>query len=146
MESKFSIRKRKDYKISEQTAMDQVIDLCEKFDIDIEATEDKKTKKNMESLLNAIVEYIRRGFLEFKDDGSIVHHLQNAPEGNENPVINYKKITGAQKLVMDGFEENDQWAKMYAVLGSASELGENAIKKLSGIDLKVAEALTIFFL
>lgn len=146
MESKFSIRNRKEYKISEKVAMDQVLDLCEKFDVDVEAIQDKKQKKNFESMLNALLEYIRRGFLEFNDDGSITHHLQDAPEGNENPVINYKKLTGAQKLVMDGFEETDQWGKLYAVLGSASGFGENAIKKLSGIDLKVAEALTIFFL
>ena len=146
MSSKFSIteHKKSQYKISEEVALKSVIKLCEKFDIDVDAEEDKRQKKRTESLLNGIVEYVRRGLLEITDDGKIKQHLQDAP--GEVLEIDYKVITGKEKLEMDGKEENDFYAKMYAVLGAASGMGENAISKLSKIDLKVAESLTIFFL
>ena len=42
--------------------------------------------------MNALLDYVRRGFIEIKDDFSIIQHLQNAP--GEEVEINYKKITG----------------------------------------------------
>lgn len=144
MASKFSITGRKKTVLSKESALEIILDVCEKFDIDVDEIEDKKQKKQTENLLNGLLDYVMRGILDFKDGGKIVQHLQNAP--GEVLEIEYKKITGEQKLVMDGKDENDRYAMMYAVLGAASGLGENAIKKLSGIDLKAAEALTIFFL
>jgi hypothetical protein len=144
--SKFSIKERKDFKISEEEAMKTILDFCVRFDVDIDAISDKKQKKNTENLLNCLLEYVRRGFIEIDKNGKITQHLQNPPEGNQNPIVNYKTITGAQKLAMDGKDENDRYEMLYAVLGAASDHGEIAIRKLSGIDLKVAEALSIAFL
>ncbi len=142
--SKFSLAKRKNYVLSEEAALEIVLNACEAFDIDIDATEDKKQKKNLENLLNALLDFVKRGFIEIDEDFKITQNLQNAPGGVVT--IDYKKITGKQKLAMDGKDDTDQYSKMYAVLGASSGLGEDAIQKLSGIDLKVAESLTIFFL
>lgn len=142
--SKFSISDRKKFKLSEEAAVNVVKDFCFNFDVDVDAIDDRKQKKQMENLLSALVDYVRRGIIEIKEDHSIVQHLQNPP--GEVMEINYKKITGKQKLAMDGKDENDRYEQMYAVLGAASKLGEDAIKKLYGIDLKAAEALTIAFL
>jgi hypothetical protein len=142
--SKFSITKLKEKEVlSEETALKIVIDLCKTFDIDVDAETDKKQKKRIESLLEAMVEFVRRGLLEFKE-GKIIQHLKNAK--GEVVEINYKIITGRQKMAMDGKDENDRFEMMYAVLASAAGLPETAIQKLYGIDLKVAESLTIFFL
>jgi hypothetical protein len=142
--SKFSIKKFKKYKISKDSAIEIIRDFCVVFDVDIDSIEDKKKAANMENLLNALLEYVMRGFIEIKKDHSIVQHLQHPP--GEVIEINYKTITGEEKLSMDGHDENDFYARMYAVLGAASGLGDYVIKKLKGVDLKVAEALTIAFL
>lgn len=144
MKSKFSIEDKKKYKLSEEAALEVVKDFCVKFDIDIDAIDDKRQKKQMENLLSSLADFVRRGFVEINQDYSIVQHLQAAP--GEVVTINYKRITGEQKLAMDGKDENEQYAKLYACLGAASGLGEAAIKKLSGIDLKIAEALSLAFL
>jgi hypothetical protein len=143
--SKFSITKKKEYKLSEEAALQIVLKACVAYDIDVDCIEDKKQKKGTEALLNALLDYVRRGFIDIDTkDFSMVQHLQEAP--GDVIEVNYKTITGKQKLEMDGKDENDRYAQMYAVLGAASGLGEDAIQKLKGVDLKVAEALTIFFL
>jgi hypothetical protein len=139
-ESKFSITKLKESKLSAESALEQVRRFCLEFDIDIDATEDKKQRANMENLLNALTEYVQRGLVEFNEDGTIVQHTKAGED------ITYKRVTGEQKLAMDGFEETERYAMMYAVLGAASGLGATAIRKLYGTDLKVAEGLALAFL
>lgn len=142
--SKFSIGKTKNYKLSEEAGLKILHDFCFKFDIDIDAAEDRDEVKRIEKLLNVLLEYVRLGYVEIHDDYSITQHLQN-PSG-EVVKLEYKKITGEQKLAMDGFGENERYAMIYACLGAASGLGDSAIKKMIGIDLKVAEALSLAFL
>lgn len=144
MASKFSIAGRKKTVLSREAALEVVLNACVEYDIDVDEIEDKKQKKQTEALLNAMLDYVMRGILEFKEDGTIVQHFVNAP--GEVLSVDYKRITGQQKLVMDGKDENDRYEMMYSVLGAASGIGADGIKKLHGIDLKVAEALTIFFL
>jgi hypothetical protein len=144
--SKFSITENKKLTLSEESALAVVKDFCLKFDIDIDAIEDSKQRKNQENLLNCIMDYVRRGIIEIGKDCSIVQHLQNDYGEGKVLQVNYKRITGEQKLVMDGKDDNNRYEMLYAVLGSASGMGEDFIRKLYGIDLKVAEALTIAFL
>ena len=144
--SKFSITKEKDFKLSEEAALKVVKDFCLKFDIDIDAIDDKKQKKNQENFLNAILDYVRRGIIQINDDCSITQHLQGKYGDEKIIKIDYNRITGQEKLVMDGKDQDDRYAMLYAVLGAASKRGEDFIKKFYGIDLKVAEALTIAFL
>lgn len=142
--SRFSIESRKQYKLSEESALNVVLDLCEHFDLDIDATSDKKRRSNLEDLLSALVDFVRRGLVEVNEDFGFTQHLQNAI--GESKMLEYKTVTGQQKLAMDGFGEDENVAKAYAILGAACGLGDDIIKKLKGIDLKVAEALTAFFI
>ena len=142
--SKFSITNKKNFKLTEEVALPQILAMCVKYDIDVDAEKDKKKKKNLESMLSNMLENVRLGYIELNKDGTITQNLQHAP--GEIVKINYKEITGEQKLAMDGKDENDRYEQLYAVLGAASGLGEHAIMKLVGIDLKVAETLTILFL
>lgn len=140
-ESRFRIEK--DRKISEQNAVEQVKKFCKMYDIDPEPVEGE-VNDNLEAILDAITEYVSLGYLEFKDDFSIVQHLQDPP--GDVHEITYNKITGRQKRAMDGFDETEQYAKIYALMGSASGLGATAVESLKGIDLKVMEGLGLTFL
>lgn len=142
--SKFSITNRKVFKIQKEPAMEIILNLCEKFDIDVDAIEDRRERKQKESMLNALLDYVMRGFVEIHKDFSITQHLQEPP--GEVIKIDYKRVTGEQKKAIDGKDENDRLGMVYALLGAASGLGESAICKLSATDLKVAEALTVAFL
>lgn len=140
--SKFSIENRKEYKLSEESALNIVLDLCEHFDLDVDTTEDNEKRSNLEDLLSALTDFVRRGLLEVNEDFGFTQHLQNGEKGT----LEYKTITGQQKLAMDGYGKNENMAKAYAILGAACGQGDSLVKKLKGIDLKVAEALTVFFI
>lgn len=146
--SKFSITKSKKTIIAPENAEKTVIKMCEHFDVDVDAIKDKKQRNSTENMLEGLVEFISRGLIEIDEKTFHIKQNLNKPIGQDNSVINidYKQITGEQKLAMDGYEENEFYAKMYACLGAASGLGEHVIQKLSGVDLKAAETLTIFFL
>ena len=144
--SKFSLTKEKEerYLLSEESALEQVRQFCLKFDVDIDSAKDKKEYARIENLLETLLEFVRLGYIEIHDNYSITQHIQDPP--GEVVQLNYKKITGEQKLAMDGKDENDRYEMLYACLGAACGLGDMAIRKLSGTDLKVAEALGLAFL
>lgn len=139
--SKFSLKK--EYLISEEEATKTVVHFCEMYDIDVDA-QDQKTAENTEGLLSSLVEFVRRGLVEVRDDMKIVQHLQHA--AGDVKEITYTKISGMQKRAMDHFGEREYYGKVYAILGSASGMTDTMISKLSGIDLKVAEVLGMLFL
>lgn len=138
--SKFSITKMKETKISYEAALDQVRKFCFDFDIDVDATDDKEQRAHMENVLNALTEYVSRGLVEFGEGYVITQHIKSGD------TITYQVVDGNKKTVMDGYGKDENYAKLYAVLGAASGLGADAIKKLSGTDLKVAEGLALAFL
>ncbi len=146
MKSKFALAKKK-YKISQEVAMDQVMNFLEKFDIDIEAIDDKKAKSGIESTLNKMVSYVRLGLIEFVDkDGhvSIIQHLSH-PKGDIS-TLEYKEIAGKHKVQMDGKEETERYQMMYSLTGALSGIGYDGIIKLEGKDLSVVEVLGAIFL
>ena len=146
MKSKFALKIKKQ-PVSQDVAMDQVMSFLEKFDIDVEAIEDKKSKSGVESTLNKMVSYVRSGLIEIIDkDGkiSIVQHLAN--KKGEISTLEYKEITGRHKIAMDGYDENERYKMMYSLAGSISGIGYDGILKLEGKDLSVAEVLGAIFL
>lgn len=146
MKSKFALAKKK-YKISQEAAMDQVMNFLERFDIDIEAIDDKKAKSGIESTLNKMVSYVRLGLIEFiEKDGhlTITQHLSQ-PKGSVTN-LEYTEIAGKHKIQMDGKEETERYQMMYSLTGSLSGIGYDGIIKLEGKDLSVVEVLGAIFL
>ena len=144
--SKFALAKKKQ-PVSESVAMDQVMSFLEKFDIDVDTIEDKKSKSGVESTLNKMTAYVRSGLIEIVDkDGqiTIVQHLSH-PKGNVQ-TLEYKEISGRHKVAMDGYDENERYKMMYSLAGSISGIGYDGILKLEGKDLSVAEVLGAIFL
>lgn len=140
--SKFSFKK--EFKVSKESALKSVIDMCQRYDIDVDAIEDKQIRRNSERTLEAITEYTSLGYLEFGENGYIIQHLQR-PYADVTE-LKYAPVNGQKKRVMDAFEENEAYGKIYAVLGAACGRDENAIEQLIGIDLKVAESIGMLFL
>jgi len=140
--SKFQIEKG--MPISEKVAMDQTVQFCKRYDIDIGAMT-AETAETAEEYLDAIVEYVRRGYIKFEKDFSITQILQDH-YSDDIKEITYKKIGGKAKRAMDGYEKTEYYGKTYAVLGKASGLGEDIIEELTGTDLKIAEVIGMLFL
>jgi len=146
MKSKFALSKKKTI-VSETVAMDQVMTFLEKFDIDVEAIEDKRSKSGVESTLNKMKDYVKSGLIEIIDkDGkiTIIQHLSH-PRGDVQ-TLEYKEISGRHKVAMDGYDENERYKMMYSLAGAISGIGYDGILKLEGKDLSVAEVLGAVFL
>ena len=140
--TKFKIKK--EFLIGDKIATEQVTQFCQRYDIDVDAMDDDQAK-TAEGMLDALVEYTRCGYLQFEKDFSVTQILQSK-YSDDIKDIKYKKISGKTKRAMDGFSKDEQYGKTYAVLGVASELGQEIIEELAGIDIKVAEVLGLLFL
>lgn len=138
--SKFKTKKKT--KISIETATEQVIGFCERYDIDPEP-EGGELNESLEAILEALVEYVSLGYLEFNEDFSITQHLQYPP--GDVKEIKYNRINGKMKRAMDGFKATEQYGKIYALMGASSGMGD-IIENLQGVDLKVLEGIGLTFL
>lgn len=139
--SKFKTTKKT--KISVENAIEQVKGFCERYDIDPEP-EGGELNEALEGILDALVEYVSLGYLEFNDDFSITQHLQYPP--GDVKEIKYNRINGKMKRAMDGFKEIEQYGKIYALMGASCGLGGDLVENLKGVDLKVLEGIGLTFL
>ena len=137
---KFSIKP--DYKISEKNAVEQVMLLVETYAIDVDSFEDKDEKRAAENALNRVSRYVRMGKLEIKAEPEfkVIQHLTSGE------TLNYGIYTGKNHAEMDAEDADKNYHRMFRLLGSICGLGDAAIKQLAGIDLKVAETLSVLFL
>ena len=146
--SRYSLRSRAkdEYKLSEEAARAQVLELLEFYGIDVDAITEDERKRATESMLDALVRYFRLGFLEVVKAPTfkVVQHLQRAP--GEVTTIEYTEIQGKHKIVMDSYDAKAFYKRAYALMGSLSGLGDDAMRLLRGVDLQVVEALGIVFL
>lgn len=135
-----------DYKISEESAQEQFQIFLDYYDLDEDDFDDSDVKAGMSLSRKKLTRAIRKGMLEISNDKKLVvtQHLK-APKG-ENSVINYRIVNGTSKISMKSKSSKDTYGKIYALLGSLSDLGDMAIQKLEGADLGVAESLGTLFL
>ena len=134
-------------KLSEESAASQVHELLAYYSIDIDELESADVKKAMESGLNRLASYYRRGLVENKRDGSklqVIQHLE-ANTGTA-ATITYGELSGQHKVAMDGFEPKAQYQRQQALMASLGGLTDDAIKSLHGVDLSVCETLALVFL
>lgn len=147
--SAFSIPK-KEFVLSEETATKAVVELLTFYDYDIDALEPAE-RKSTEKALKEIVGFYRQGRFENgkSDDGAptVIQHLQETPGTLKS--ITYGEFTGEVRVQSgDGLEiKKETFTFIYRTLGLLSGIGEDALKKLRGGDLKAMEALgNLFFL
>jgi hypothetical protein len=135
-----------EYKISKESAQEQLALFVDSGVTELEDITDDAARKGIEVAHNGLRRAIRRGLLEISVDKEanliIIQHLVRSTV----KTITYKEMTGEAKLQMAKVANNDNYSRMYAILGYLSGLGIDAIKLLKGVDLSVAECLSAVFL
>jgi hypothetical protein len=142
-----NFKKSKKSAISDEVARDQVELLCDYYDITKEDIEDAESNGGTSKLVEKVCKHIQRGYLsisEVEGDLKITHNLKKSD--GEIKLLNYRVIDGACRIAMKEKGEKDYYGRIYAMMGSLSEIGEDAIKQLKGIDLIVVETLGLLFL
>ena len=129
--------------LNKDAAKGVVSKIFDYYEIEVDSIEDKEQKKFIQQNFDRLIKSARLGRLEVDttDGIKIKQHLRDS-----DTIIQYKEIDGYAKKAMAGKDPNDFYGRIYAVLGSTSELGEAAISKLKGVDLGLAEVLGAIFL
>lgn len=141
--SKFAIKK--DYKLSEESALESLRELLEAYDFDIDGETNQETKQIKETIAESLLEYFRLGYLSLGDDGITIIQKLKRPPGDVQE-IKYGEFKGENKMAMDKFKAEQIQSKAFALVGSVSGLGIDGIKQLKKYDCKVAEAVGMLFL
>jgi hypothetical protein len=130
------------YILSRQSAKQVIQKMLDYYEIDINEIEDKDLKNAIKAGMDRTVKAVRLGRLEVKLENGIevIQILRNGTK------ISYREIDGTAKMAMAGKEEKDYYGRSYALMGSLSSLGENAIASMKGVDLSLAEVLGMIFL
>jgi len=146
--SVFSLSKDESkYKLSPEAALEQVRQLLDHYKIDIDALPERRDRQAVEGACHKLVGYYRMGLLENAREGSALkvrQHLQ-APPGETKELL-WDKMTAKAKLATDGFDANDRYARVYALIACLTGLPIEAITRLEGVDLAAAEDLGVLFL
>ncbi len=138
------------YPISEDSALEQIVDILDYYDIPIERFEQsEKSETAGENILESLTVFFRTGQLQSnRDENGVLKITQTTQTGTK---IEYEEIKAKHKKVMDKYDPNrENYKRMYAFLGSLCGLGSDAIEQLKTggkqNDLAVAEILGTLFL
>ena len=134
------------YRLSEEAGNAAVVELLAYYEIEIDELPDQDQRDAMTAVAKKLARFYRMGLLENNDaEGTlkVIQHLQ-APPG-ETKDLTYDRMTGAHKLAMDGFKDNQHFARMQALMGSLCGLPAAAMKKLTGNDASAMECLSAVF-
>ena len=135
------------YKLSAEAAQAQVMVVIDYYRIDIDAQPDRKSQKAIEGVCERLVQFYRMGLLENMKDGNVlrvIQHLQKPP--GEATTLTWDKMSAKAKLATDGFDQDDRYARAYALVACLTGLPPEAVHKLEGVDLAAAEDLGLLFL
>ena len=130
------------YKLSKESALNELNKMLDYYEIDIEEIEDEQLKAGINAAMGRAIKAVRLGRLQVKVENGI-EVIQTTRSGE---VIKYREIDGEAKTSMAGKKSDDHYGKSYALMGSLSGLGESAIKKMKGVDLSLVEVLGMIFL
>lgn len=140
--------KKKEPVISKENAIDQIMVLLERYDIDTAEMEDEESKA-FEQTIDNVVKAIMKGALEvFEANGEVKvkQIIQNTSEKSTVKELIYSECKGKHHILMKK-GANDQ-AKMLSLMFSMCETngGFSIIEQLKSSDLKYLEYLSLLFL
>ena len=136
------------FQISEDSALEQIVEILDYYDIPFERLEeDKRTARAGDGLLDSLISYFRRGQLTInRTENDILNIIQTTQSGTK---LEYQEVKAKHKKAMDKYKEEDD-RRIYAFLGSLCGLGSDAIEQLKTggrqNDLACAEILGTLFL
>jgi hypothetical protein len=131
----------KQSKISEESAQEQIKALCEHYDVNINDIL-KEQEFAVDQALSKLLIAFKAGRLEIKDDDKGFSVIQYLKDGD---TITYRELAGRDKARLGDIGDNPI-KYVHRLLGFLCGLGEDAIGKLTGPDLKAAEGLGQYFL
>lgn len=132
-------------KISDESADEQIKMLLDYYDVD-PSKMPEDSQKVIETNLTTIKDSIKSGICEIKKNESGDVHIIHYRPGKTPSQIVYKTLTGRAKIAMGPKKQTDAYGRIYALMGIISGLGEDFITDLPASELKITEAIGLFFL
>lgn len=134
-------------KLSKENAQESLNEFFDYYDIDIDDIEDENQQTAMRSVEKKLLKAVMRGDLEFKTTDEAPEAIQHLKKSKTNiSTITYKVLNGKAKQAMNKKAEGDHHGRIYALMGSLSGLGSEAIASLRSTDLSISEGLGTVFL
>lgn len=133
------------YKLSEESANDQMEVLLDYYDVDESEFDDDDKRANFKDTVKKLVKHIRRGRVVIELDGDNLKVMQflKFSSGDSNEV-SYVVIKAQHKVASDAAGDK-KYTRIPALMGSLSGLGERAIKQFKGVDMSAMECLAAVF-
>jgi len=143
------VRKKKEFLLGEENAETEINIFLDYYDLWVDEITDKEQQQNLENAINSTILNIRKGYVAISEDedGDVIikQKLQKAKNDIKEISYNSKRLTKAKRQ-MKNADANDNFGKMYSLMGSLSGLGVDGVESLKGVDGKVLEGLSILFL
>lgn len=131
--------------VSKEQATKEVNEWLDRMDIPV----DNREKEAVKEFINAIIEFVEKGFLVFNSDETITQILRHPLAGGETKeiVYDFRYEIGEYNKATKGVSAVD--AVDYAVarlsLISAAKYPKDVFLKMKRADYNVASKLTVFF-
>ena len=105
------------------------------------------SREAVDSAIDRILDAIINGRLTIRESSDGVELVQKFkfPPG-EKSEMTYGVLTGKTKVALKTKTEQDNFGKMYALVGSLTGIGDDGIQALKGPDLSLAECIGCLFL
>lgn len=142
MATKYGIKKEENFKISEESATAQIVDILSYYDIDPDTLGgiDDKAGLALEAALDTLAKVVREGRLEATRDANGKLSIKWILSDGKT-TMEIAEVTAHKKMVLDGFKEGQNYGRLYAFMGALCGVGTDGIKRLSPADLSTAECL-----
>ena len=143
--------KKKDPVVSDENALSQIMLLLDRYNVDLEETEDEKQKVVLEEAARKTHKAVMAGWLEIYEEEQEIKVKQIIQHRSEKSTVSeliYGELIGEDNTAMPTGEKVNEYDRMYGLLGSMSKSahGEAIVKKLKSSDLKIAMQLSFLFL
>lgn len=127
-------------KVSRESAETQIDLFFEYYDIELSDFPEEQ-RKALEGARRKIIRAIMHGRLEVSVD-EVIEVTQHLKSGD---VLKYAELSGKSKAEM-GKAGDDNYAKIYGLVGSLTSAGSTGIQALKGKDLGLAESMGTLYL
>ena len=134
---------KKENKLSEEVAREQMQKLLESYDIDSSDLEIEHGPEWVAGVVNRLVRAIRSGNLEVLDNGSVRHNLV-VPNG-EITSITYRRMDGISMKERDK-AKGGTFEKECVFMGSLGNTFPNSMAKLDAVDISIFQRLGQLFM
>lgn len=130
--------------ISAESAYALLVRLGDYYDIEPDML-DNDQKKNLSQINDRLIGYIRKGRLDIKfTDAGAPSFVQTLKFSKQT--IRYSGVSAKAKTEMGSKETTNHNGRIYAMMGALSDVGEDGILELEGVDMSVVETLGAFFM